>query len=294
MTKKNKKTIRSVLKNKLNKQELAIVPSSFDIIGNREKAVAIIELNEKLLKKKEKAKLKKIKKLVASALMKKHKNVKAVLCKKSARKGVFRVREYELIAGNKNTEVMHKESGCRFLLDPRHVYFSTREGTERLRIANKIKKGTVMVFFAGVGPLPIIIAKKQPWIKKIYAIEINPVAVRYFRENVRLNKIEKNKIHIIHGDVKNRAKSFYRKCDRVIMPLPESAHKYLEEAILCLRKNGIIYFYCFAKEDEMNKWKNKIRKSAKKLGKEVKFIDVKKVLPFGPRVWKMRIDFIIQ
>ena len=101
---------------------------SFDIIGNREKAVAIIELNDKVKKKA---------RIIAHALMQQHKNVASVLLKESARKGKYRIRKMKLIGGQNNTEVIHKESSCSFILDPRKVYFSQREVTERQRIAEK-------------------------------------------------------------------------------------------------------------------------------------------------------------
>jgi len=273
--------LKDLLTKKLTKQELSSVPSSFDIVGSKEKAVAIIEIPKELKKKEN---------IIATALMKQHKNVKTVFAKESPRKGTYRTRKLKIIKGKRNTEVMHVESGCRFLLDPKKVYFSPREGTERLRIAEKInKREVIMVFFAGVGTFPIIIGKKSnPG--KIIGIEINPIAVKYFKENIRLNKLEG--IEVIRGDVKKQAKRFYGKCNRVLMPLPESAEEYLEEAIKCL-DSGIIHFYCFAEENKINEKKRRISSVARKLKKKTKSLSVSKVLPYGPRIWKYRIDFRI-
>mgnify|MGYP001567238654 CR=1 FL=1 len=91
-------TIKEILKGRLTKKELEYVPSSFDIIGSKEKAIAIIELDDKIKKKA---------KTIANAIMRKHKNVKSVLLKASPRSGVFRTRDYKIIAGIKNTEVTH-------------------------------------------------------------------------------------------------------------------------------------------------------------------------------------------
>ena len=271
--------LKDLLRKELSKKELALVPSSFDIIGNREKAVAIIEI-PKELKKKEK--------IIAAALMKQHKNVKTVLGKESPRKGIYRTRKLKIIKGNRNTEVIHVESGCRFLMDPRKAYFSPREGTERLRIASQInKKEVVMIFFAGVGPFAILLGKKaKP--KSIIGIEINPTAVKYFKENIKLNKLEG--IEAVQGDVKKEAERFYGKCSRVLMPLPEKSEEYLEEAIKCLKK-GMIHFYCFAEEEKINEKRKKILSVSKKLKKKAKILSISRVLPYGPRIWKYRIDF---
>jgi len=274
--------LKDLLKKKLTKKELALVPSSFDIIGNRDKALAVVEIPPELKKKQ---------KLIATALMKQHKNVKTVLAKRSPRKGKYRIMELKVIKGKRDTEVVHVESGCRFILDPKKVYFSPREGSERLRIAEKIKEGEIVaVFFAGVGPFAIIIAKKaRP--KKVIGIEINPDAVAYFKKNIKLNKLEN--VVVVKGDVKKRAEKFYGLCDRVLMPLPETANEYLEQAIRCLKKNGICHFYCFAEESKITEKKKAITAVAKSLKQKIKFLEVTKVLPYGPRIWKMRIDFLV-
>ena len=54
--------------------------SSFDIIGSREKTVAIVEISDELIEKE---------KEIAKEIMKRHKNVKSVLKKVSERKGEF-------------------------------------------------------------------------------------------------------------------------------------------------------------------------------------------------------------
>jgi tRNA G37 N-methylase Trm5 len=55
-----------------------------------------------------------------------------------------------------------------------------------------------MVMFAGIAPYAIQIAKKQPKVKEVIAIEINPIAVKYTRENISLNKVE-DKVKLLMG-----------------------------------------------------------------------------------------------
>lgn len=273
-------TIKELLKKKLSKEELALVPSSFDIIGNKEKAVAVIEIPRELEAKQD---------IIAKAIIRKHKNVKSVLKKGSPVRGVHRVREYAIIGGSANTEVVHAESGCRFLLDPKTVYFSPRESTERMRIAEQIRDGdVVMVFFSGVGPFPLVIEKKaKPG--RIIAVEINPAAVEYFWKNIKLNKSQL--IEVILGDVAGNVEKFYGQCDRVLTPLPESSMEYLAEAIKCLKPGGTCYFYCFSSEKELDDKKEKMQSIAKSVKKKIRFLGVQRVLPYGPRIWKYRIDF---
>ena len=213
--------LKEFLKDKLTEEELKLVPKSFDVIGSKEKSVAIVEIPEELVEKE---------KLVAEAIMKLNKSIKSVLKKASERKGELRLREYELLAGDKNTEVTHIEYGCLFRLDPRKVYFSPRELTERQRIASKVKPNeVVMLMFAGVGAYAVFIAKKQPKVK-IISVELNSDAFGYMEENIRINKLSHLIVSVL-GDVREKCKKWYGKCDRIIMPLPMGAESFLDVAI---------------------------------------------------------------
>lgn len=271
----------------LGKGEPEVKIRSFDIIGSRGKAVATVDIPESF---------KGDAKEIAEYIIQKNKNVKSVLRKVSKRKGELRLREYELIAGNKNTEVMHKEYGCLFKLDPQKVYFSPREATERQRIAEQVKGGeTVMVMFSGAGPFAIQIAKKKPKVKKIIAVEINPDGVEYAIENIKINKIEKGKIMPVLGDVKDVCPRFYGTCDRVVMPLPLEAEKFLNIAIKCLKKEGgVVHFYSWGPEESpYSNAAKAIDKEAEKLDRNYEIINERKVLPYAPRTYKICIDFKI-
>ncbi len=275
-------TIKEILKDEISSKDMHLVPSSFEIIGNREKAVAIIELHHKIRPQA---------KIIADAIMKKHKNVRTVLLKESPRGGEYRIRKYRVIKGLKNTEVIHVENGCRILVDPQSAYFSARESTERQRIIDKIQANeNVMVFFAGVGPFAIEIAKKTK-AARVVGIEINPAAVDYFMKNVKLNKL--SNVEVVIGDVAEKSKNFENQFDRVLMPLPEKSANYMRDAMRCLKNGGMCHFYFFENQDKINNWKKRIRDVAKSMGKKAKITETIKVLPYGPRIWKYRIDFCV-
>jgi len=257
-------------------------PSSFDIIGH----IAIIEVPERLKRKK---------KLIAKVIMELNRHIKTVLEKASERKGVYRIRKYRFLAGEKNFETIHKEYGCVFKLDPTKVYFSPRELTERQRIASQVKENeVVMVMFAGVGPYAIQIAKKQPKVKEVIAIEINPVAVKYAKENVVLNKVQ-DKVKVIEGDVREKCKDFYGKCDRVVMPLPKGAEDFLDIAVNCLKNEGYIHFYNWGAEPNIFENAEKIvQEKLGNLGVKYKIINKRKVLPYAPRKWKVCLDIYVK
>ncbi len=272
-----------MLRGTLSEEELRHVPSSFDIIGSREGAIAVVEIPRELAHRKRE---------IGEAIMKLHKNVRLVLAKVSGREGVFRVRQYEVIAGSGSTEVVHKEHGYRLKLDVTKVYFSPREATERMRVARQVRAGeTVMVFFAGVGPYAFAILKVQPSVDKIIAIEINPEAYRYMVENVRLNKAQ-GKIIPVLGDVREKAKEWYGLCDRVVMPLPKGAYLFLDYAYLCLKpQGGYIHFYYWAPEDRLYLDAYRyLERHAYLHSYAIRLLDVRVVSPYAPRVYKVALD----
>jgi tRNA (guanine37-N1)-methyltransferase len=258
----------------------------YDIIGT----IAIYDPKEN--KEDEKKLVKKI--------LEVHKNVKTILRKESGREGEFRLRKLKLVAGENKSVTIHKENNCIFKLNVRKVYFSPREGTERMIVAEKINEymknfgisgDLVLVFFAGIGPYAILISKRC-FVKNIIAIEKNPVAVKYLKENIKLNKIKN--VQTICDDVRDAAKKFFNQADFVIMPLPESGWNYLEYAINCLKNKGICFFYGISEEKNLfDKWKEIIRSTGENLNRDIKFLNERKVLPFGIRKFKVRIDFMV-
>ena len=258
------------------------IPSSYDIVGD----AIVVELPEGIPKKEEM--------LVAKELMKRHKHVTRVFKKTSKRIGVFRTRKLKLIAGENKSIVLHKENRCLFKLNLRRVYYSPREQSERLRVVEALNRyknfyETVMVFFAGIGCYPILISKRCN-VRRVVGIEINPVAVKYFRENIELNKTKN--CEAVLGDVAEVAGKFYDTCDAVIMPYPEGGYKFLDHALRCLKNNGVCLFYAIGEEkNPFGEWKRLIENTAEKHGCEVEFLHEEEVLPYAPRKWKVRIDF---
>jgi len=268
--------IRDFLKGTLTEEELGYLRTSFDIVGD----IAIIEIPEEIQSRK---------KEIAEAILKVHKNIHNVCMKTSAREGEFRLRGVELIAGE-TTLTTHMESGCRLRVDVAKAYFSVRESTERLRIAEMVSpKETVMVLFAGIGPYAIVLGKKRPDIGKIYALEINPDAVRLMEDNVRINKL-RTKVFPILGDARKDCKPYYGKCDRVIMPLPHTAYEFLDVAFLLLKKKGgVIHLYHIEDEGEVSvQVTDKLKEFSGKRKYEI--AEKRKVLPYSPGTWKFCVD----
>jgi tRNA G37 N-methylase Trm5 len=185
--------LKELLKDKLSKDELENLKSSFDMIGD----IAVIEIDD-TLKHKEK--------IIADTLLQMVKNIK-VVCKKVGRhKGEFRIQSMKVIAGEERKETITKENGISLKLDVEKVYFSPRMSTERKRISEMIRPGEdILCMFSGCGPYPLTFLRKQPnlWID---SIEINPIGAEYQRQNLSINRSISRKIEPVQA--KSRQKQY--------------------------------------------------------------------------------------
>ncbi|MGQ9460505.1 MAG: class I SAM-dependent methyltransferase [Candidatus Bathyarchaeaceae archaeon] len=261
-----RKDLKSVLAGKLEPWELKLLYRSYDIVGD----IAVIRVPESLKQRGE---------IIAEAIMQIHRRVKAVWCQVGPVSGDFRLRKLEWVAGERKTETVHKEHGCLFKVDLEKCYFSPRLAYERIRIAQHVQPGEVVVnMFAGVGCYSIVIARHSE-AKKIYSIDINPTAVRYMQENIKLNKVEERVVPL-QGDARKVVEEELRNiADRIIMPLPERAYEYLDCAIQSLKPvGGWIHYYDF---EHAKKNENSVEKIKSKVSKKLEMLGVDFNMPFG-------------
>ncbi len=224
---------------------------------------------------------------VASALMSCYKSIKAVIAPISDVEGEFRTRRFRHVAGENRTVTIHKEHGLRYRVDLEGAYFTPRLGTERLRIANQIHPSDVVLdMFAGVGPFALLMAKRGA---KVIAIDKNPVAVRYLRENAVLNKA--HDIEIFEGDAADLVTRYENIADHVIMNLPHSADKFLVPAMRAARDGGIIHYYSIAPEQSLYRDADIIKRAADTLGISVEIVYHEIVRSYAPKRFNIVVDF---
>ena len=247
----------------------------FEIIGD----VVVIDLPDELMSLKDD---------IVEWILKKHKHVKTIMRKTGEVSGEFRVAKYEILYGGE-TETIAKEFGCRFKVDPTKVYYSSRLSSERERIARLVKQNErVLVMFAGVGPYAIVIAKlAKP--REVVGVELNPIAVKYFRENVRLNKVE-GIVKAIEGDVREVVPKLEGEFDRIVMPAPYNAEDFIDVAVEKIKRGGFIHFYTFAGEEEVEEKAEKIKERFSDLGAEIEIVKWRKCGNFAPRVNRYVFD----
>jgi len=258
----------------------------FDIIGD----IAIIDIKEEY---------KSLNRRIVEEILSTNKHVKVVLEKASPISGRYRIFKVKWLGGEKRFITIYREHGCIFKVDFRKVFFTPRLSGERLRIAEKVKTGEVIInMFSGIGTYSIIIAKKSNP-KIIYSIDLNPAAYELMKENIRINRVENIVIPIL-GDAKEIVNERLQSiADRVLMPLPALALKYLPYALKALRNGvGIIHIYDFVKVEKGEKPESKMKKlylrRLETLNSKSKILLVKKVGEVGPRKYRMALDIKVE
>ncbi len=208
--------------------------------------------------------------------LEKRKNVKKIAIDRGIR-GEERVRYLELVKG-RSLETVHREYGIRLKVDLGKVYFSPRLATERWRVVQRVKDGEVILdMFAGCGPFSILIAKYRK--VTIYACDINPHAVAYLKENIKLNKVEG--VYPLLGDVRDMAR-LVPPVDRIIMNLPHSSFRFLDIALNKIKKDGEIHYYEILPEKHNRR--EDLQNFARKMGKNMEVLEIRKVHGYAPGV----------
>jgi tRNA (guanine37-N1)-methyltransferase len=227
--------------------------------------------------------------------MKRHRNIRTVLLQTSPVSGDLRLRRLKYVAGENKTTTVHREFGYAFSVDLAKCYFSPRLSHERMRIAKLVESGeTVVNMFAGVGCFSIVIAKyANP--AKVFSIDVNPAAVQFIQENVRLNRLYGRIVPLL-GDSKELVNSrLQRVADRVLMPLPEKAIECMPYALSALKASGgWIHYYGLehAKKAESPAEKAKVRvtEALDALGVDFEVPFVRVVRSTGPNWFQLAAD----
>ncbi len=278
-------SFKEAVKKHLSKDELELLKTSYDAVGD----IAILEIDDELRKKE---------KLIAETLLESNAAIKTVLRKSGSHFGVFRTQKMIHLAGEKKKETVHKENDIELKLDVEKVYFSVRLSTERKRVAQQVKTDErILVLFSGCAPYPCVLAKNaEP--KYVCGVEINPDGHRYGLENVKRNKLKN--VYLSNRDAKKTEKilkdfkdipDFDPHFDRILMPLPKSAADFLDAALFFAKKDTIIHFYDFLHEDEFEQAHQKIKEACERhlMGHEI--IETVKCGQHAPHIFRICVDF---
>ena len=265
--------LQELLRDRLTQDELRLLPSGWGRIGH----VAVLSLPSGLQERASE---------IGEALLQ-IRGIRTVVVRSGGIAGRERRPRIKVLAGEPQTETIHKEHGCKFRLDVAQVMFSRGNVYERGRIARLVRPGEVVVdMFAGVGQFTLPIAKNaNP--KKVYAIEHNPVAFSYLKENVELNRLGRV-VRPLLGDCVEVAPRGV--ADRVIMGILHVTHRYLPLAFEVIKRRGGVIHYHESVPSKIGfpRPVGRIRRAAG--GREVEVLGARAVKRYAPGVDHVVID----
>jgi tRNA wybutosine-synthesizing protein 2 len=195
--------------------------------------------------------------------------------------GPQREPETEVLHGTAG-EVMHRENGCTFVLDPRLVMYAQGNLRERARMAEEAagrgRAERVADMFAGIGYFTIPMAVRGA---KVHAMEISPIAYRFLVRNVRENHVE-FRVTAEEGDTRDLLKGPY---DRIVMGHFDSLG-YLPDALAHARAGTVLHLHSLGQVEE------RIREGAKEAGFRAA-ITTRRVKKYAPYIWHMVQDVVL-
>lgn len=203
--------------------------------------------------------------------------------------GPFRTPEMRVLWGN-GTETIHVEGGIRYALDVARVMFSSGNVAERLRSAEGIRPGSVVVdLFAGIGYFAVPIAVRSA-ASKVYACEMNPVAYEYLLETVRLNRA--TRVVPLLGDCRDTAPVGV--ADRVVMG-HFSASSYLDVAFRSILDSGTVVYHHVGPRDQFPGVAiRRIRKVGSAAGFSVRSHRSRRVKSYAPEILHGVVETVVR
>jgi tRNA (guanine37-N1)-methyltransferase len=133
---------------------------------------------------------------------------------------------------------------------------------------------------------------------KVFSIDVNPAAIQFMRQNIRLNRAYTEVIPLLGDSKAIIERRLQHAADRVLMPLPEKALEYLPYVVLALKASGgWIYYYSFEyatkTENPTEKTKLKAAQKLSRLNVAFEFPFSRVVRPIGPNWYQVVLDIQI-
>jgi len=262
----------------LSDMERRILPSGFHIVGH----VALLDLKKEAMKYSDK---------IGKLTINFDKRIKSVALKTGPTKDDERIPQYSLIVGDKVTETIHIENNVRFKLDPLKVTFSGGNKRERIELAARIISGEhVIDMFACVGQFALHIAKNAN--ASVFAIEINPVAFQYLKENISLNRLD-DRVQAVNGDCREIIPHI--KADRIVMGYLQDTLAYLPYALDMLKQEGgIVHMHLAGLEENLKDYCNTANTICDLRNRVLDEIKIRKVKSYAPKIVHFVFDMSIK
>jgi tRNA wybutosine-synthesizing protein 2 len=242
---------------------------------------------------------------VGDALLAMHGGADTVLAREGI-SGPHREPEVRVIAGEGDTETVHREHGTEYALDLTAVMFSPGNKAERKRMGEVVRGGEsgepaeradgatasgdaerVLDMFAGIGYFTLPMARAGA---HVTAIERNPDAFQYLLENAMRNGVA-DRIEPYRADCRDVTDAHDgTPFERVVMGYYE-AHEYLQHALPVLESGGWLHMHEATPEALVpERPVERLRTAADERGRTIDVCDTRKIKGYSEGVAHVVVD----
>ncbi len=277
-----KQQLMKKLANVLSPEELTLIPTGYQIIGD----ILLLNLKSPLLKHQDS---------IANAILEILPPIKTVYLHTGGIKGQFREpNQVRYIAGEKKSITRHLENHVVFEFDIEKIMFAKGNINERKYLPKLVQPGEIIVdMFAGIGYFSVPIAvHARP--SHIYSIEINPTSFAFLQKNIALNKVE-SVISPSLGNCRDVASQLAKDgifADRIIMGILPAPKEYLPAALQLahLGKITIIHYEGVVVRKDIEPLFQDVRYACQQAGRVVALREWRIVKNYGPFKYHAVLD----
>lgn len=206
--------------------------------------------------------------------------------------GPHREPAVEVLAGEGDTETVHREHGTEYALDLSEVMFSPGNKAERVHMGEQVDEtDRVLDTFAGIGYFTLPMARSGA---TVTAVERNPAAFAYLVENVVRNGVTDH-VETYRADCRDVIAGFAAETtfDRIVMGHYE-AHEYLSDALTVLASGGTVHMHAATPEAVLpDRPTRRVSDAAEEAGRTVDRMEVRRVKTYSEGVVHVVVDAVI-
>ncbi|WP_436907083.1 class I SAM-dependent methyltransferase [Halosimplex marinum] len=205
--------------------------------------------------------------------------------------GAHREPDVTVIAGEGDTETVHREHGTVYAMDLAEVMFSPGNKAERARMGEVVSENERVVdMFAGIGYFALPMARAGA---EVTAVERNPDSFEYLLENVRRNGVT-DRVQPYRADCRDVLEQVDAatdvRADRVVMGYYE-AHEYLDSALGALEPGGVVHMHEATPEALVpDRPVERLRDAVDERGRSVEVLDTRRVKGYSEGVAHVVVD----
>ncbi len=251
--------------------ELDRAPSSWAVVGS----VVLVEMGEAPRPAE-----------VGEALLALHGGADTVLARGGI-DGQHREPDVTVVAGEGDTETVHREHGVEYAMDLADVMFSPGNKAERARMGEVVREGErVLDAFAGIGYFTLPMASSGA---RVTAIERNPDAFSYLLENATRNGVT-DRVEPYRADCRDVLEAHKGGFDRAVLGYYD-AHEYLPWVLPVLEPGGVVHLHEATPEAlSPDRPIERLEAAAAEAGRTVEVLDTRRVKGYSEGVEHVVVD----